>query len=318
MKTQKHFLLSMLLVSYYLSAFGQADISMTTHWYNRANYNPAFIARTDYLYLFTNVRKQWVGIDGAPTVMNLQASEYIHSMRSAFGVSLISDQIGITNVLNPSVQYAYRIAPNSEEWALSLGLSAGLFARTLNGSLLNPMNLNDPALVYDNRTIYRPDSNFGVEFQGRYLCIGLSLTHLFAIGKSDNTFENTSHRYGYVIYKNTNSDYFNFSAGIELVNRLNLTTIEANSMIRFKQPTGLQAGPRELFDVGFSVISSKQAALILGYNITSNFRIGYSYEYDYNLRSNQNGTHEIVLEYRIQTKASSTCNSCMVDPNWYF
>jgi hypothetical protein len=89
-------------------------------------------------------------------------------------------------------------------------------------------------------------------------------------------------------------------------------------MIRFKQPTGLQAGPRELFDVGFSVISTKQAALILGYNITSNFRVGYSYEYDYALRSNQNGTHEIVLEYRIPTKASSTCNSCMVDPNWYF
>jgi type IX secretion system PorP/SprF family membrane protein len=223
MKTPKYYLLSILLLSCYLSGFSQADISMTTHWYDRANYNPAFIARTDYLYLFTNVRTQWVGIDGAPTVMNLQASEYIHSMNSAFGVSLISDQIGITNVLNPSFQYAYRIAPNSEEWALSLGLSAGLFARTINGSLFDPVSLNDdPALVYDNRTIYRPDSNFGVEFQGKYLYIGLSLTHLFAIGKSDNTFENTSHHYGYVIYKNANSDYFNFSTGIEVVNRINL------------------------------------------------------------------------------------------------
>lgn len=318
MQTQRHYLLAIILLGYSLSAFSQADISMSTHWYNRANYNPAFIARTDYLYLFTNARRQWVGIDGSPTTINVQASEYIHSMRSAFGVSLINDKIGITNVLNPSFQYAYRIAPNSEDWALSLGLSAGIFARTINGSLLEPVNMTDPALMYDNRTLYKPDSNFGVEFQGKYLYIGLSLTHLFAIGKSDMTFQNTSHQYGYVIYKNSNSDYFNFSAGLEVVNRLNLTTVELNSMIRFKQPTGLESGPRELFDVGVSVISTKQAALILGFNINSNFRVGYSYEYDYNLRSNQNGTHEIVLEYRIPTKASSTCSSCMVDPNWYF
>jgi len=40
------------------ATFAQADISMATHWYNRANYNPASIVRPDYIYLFSNVQKR--------------------------------------------------------------------------------------------------------------------------------------------------------------------------------------------------------------------------------------------------------------------
>jgi hypothetical protein len=35
-----------------VKALDQADISMETHWYNRAINNPASIARIDYVYLF--------------------------------------------------------------------------------------------------------------------------------------------------------------------------------------------------------------------------------------------------------------------------
>ena len=55
-----------------IKTMAQSDISMATHWYNRANYNPASIARTDYIYLFTNVRQQWFGVEGAPQVFNIQ------------------------------------------------------------------------------------------------------------------------------------------------------------------------------------------------------------------------------------------------------
>lgn len=112
----------------------QADISSSIHWNNRSGYNPAFIARPDYLYLFADTRRQWIGVNGAPVVYNVQASEYIHSLRSAVGLSLVSDKIGATQVLNPMFTYAFRIAKKSN-WALSLGLSTGLFIRTINGSL---------------------------------------------------------------------------------------------------------------------------------------------------------------------------------------
>ena len=58
---------------------------MSTHWFNRTSYNPASIARLDYVYLFSNVRGQCTNIEGAPTVFNVQVSDYVHSLRSAFG-----------------------------------------------------------------------------------------------------------------------------------------------------------------------------------------------------------------------------------------
>lgn len=312
------FIISAIL--YATGAFSQADISMTTHWNNRANYNPAFIARTEYLYLFSNVRHQWTGIDGAPTVANFQASEYINSLSSAFGLSIISDNIGLTHVLNPTITYAYRISPNIDldSWSLALGLSAGLFARTIEGSQYDPTDNTDPVLVYADQTAYKPDANFGLEFQSKYMVLGFSTTHLFAINKSSDSFLNTSHRYFYGIYKNTDSDYYNLSLGAEVVNRNNLTVVEGNAMIRFKSPTGLREGAKELFDVGLSYRTSKELSLLLGVNITSNFRVGYSYDYDFSLSTNQSGTHEIMLEYRIPTKASSICNSCQEESDWYF
>ena len=302
------------------SSFAQSDISMTTHWNNRASYNPASIARTEYMYLFGNVRHQWTGISGAPTVLNLQASEYIHDLNSAFGISIINDNIGLTSVLNPTITYAYRMSPNEDldSWSIAMGLSAGLFARTINGSEYDPTDTTDPTLIYYNLTTYKPDANFGIELQTKYLVFGLSTTHLFAINKSSDLYQNTNHRYLYAIYKNTDSEYFNFSFGSEVVNRNNLTVVEANSMIRFKRPTGLYEGPRELFDIGLSYRTTSQLSLLLGINITSNFRVGYSYDYDFKLNTNQSGTHEIMLEYRIPTKASSICESCQGQHAWYF
>jgi type IX secretion system PorP/SprF family membrane protein len=301
-------------------SFAQADISMTTHWNNRANYNPASIARTEYLYLFSNVRHQWTGISGAPTVLNVQASEYIHDLRSAFGISVINDKIGLTNVLNPTLTYAYRLSPNDDfdSWSLAMGISAGLFARTINRSQFDPTDTTDPTLIYSDLTTYKPDANFGLELQTKHFVLGLSTTHLFAIGKSSNLFQNTNHRYLYGIYKNTDSECFNFSLGTQLTNRNNLTVAEINTMIRFKHPTGLYDGPRELFDVGLSYRTSNQLSLLLGINITSNFRVGYSYDYDFKINSNQSGTHEIMLEYRIPTKASSICESCQGQHDWYY
>ncbi len=310
----------MLTTSPFSRSFAQADISMTTHWNNRANYNPASIARTEYLYLFSNVRHQWTGISGAPTVFNIQASEYIHDLHSAFGISVISDNIGITSVLNPTLTYAYRLSPNEDldSWSLSMGISGGLFARTINRAEFDPTDPTDPALIYSDITTYKPDANLGIELQTKQFVFGLSSTHLLAIGKSSALYQNTNHRYLYAIYKNSDSEYFNFSLGSQLTNRNNLTVVEVNSMIRFKHPTGLNDGPRELFDIGLSYRTTQQTSLLLGMNITNNFRIGYSYDYDCRLNANQSGTHEIMLEYRIPTQVSSICESCQGQHDWYY
>jgi type IX secretion system PorP/SprF family membrane protein len=299
-----------------IKAQAQADISMATHWYNRANYNPASIARTEYIYLFSNVQDQWVGVNGAPKVFNMQASEYIAAMHSAFGISLVGDRIGVTQAYDPMVTYAYRVS-NERDWAFSLGLSAGVFTRFTDGSLYDAGTVTDPSIPYYMNNITQPDANVGLELQSTYFVVSVSSTHLFSIGKSDNLFLNANTRYGSVIYKNTNPEMFNFHLGVQVVNRDNLTVYEGNAGLRFKRQTGLVSGPREIFDIGVTYRTSPSMTLLFGLNISPNLRVGYAYDQSFVTGYSQSGTHEIMIECRIPSRIASTHCICESQGYWY-
>jgi type IX secretion system PorP/SprF family membrane protein len=304
-----------------IKAAGQTDISMATRWNNRASYNPAFIARTDYLYLFFDTRHQWIGVNGAPVVYNIQVSEYFHSLRSAIGLSFISDKTGATRASNPMVTYAYRIA-KKKKWALSMGISGGVFIRTIDGSVFEAENTSDPSLFYYYGKTYKPDVNIGFEFQNTHFIYGISSTHLFSIGKSDNHFLNTNHRYAYAMYKNDNPEVFSYSAGIQVVNRFNLTTLEGNLSFRLKHlarliGSPLLRDPQENLEVGLTYRSSRQLTLLLGLMITPYLRVGYAYDQSMFSGYYRNGTHEIMLEYRIPAKAAATVTRCGSKEFWY-
>ncbi len=299
-----------------IKVLAQADISMATHWYNRANYNPASIARTDYIYLFTNVRQQWFGVEGAPKVFNIQASQYIHNLRSAFGLSLVSDKIGATQALNPMITYAFRIA-NNRNWSFSMGLSSGVFIRSVDGSLYDAVTTVDPSIQYYAEKVIKPDANVGFEFQSTHFVFSISSTHLFSVYKADSLYLNTNHQYGSVVYINSNPDFCNYHIGLQVVNRHNLTVLEGNAGIRFKNLTGLASGPLEIFDLGFSYRSSGQMTLLFGINISPNLRVGYAYQQTLSTTSYQNGTHEMMLEFRIPSINASTRRQCVSLGDWY-
>ena len=157
----------------------------------------------------------------------------------------------------------------------------------------------DPAIFSTLQTNIRPDANVGIEFQSHHFIIGLSTTHVFSLYKDSSLFLNSNHRYGYIVYKNDESGFFNYNLGLQIVNRYNLTIFEGNATIRFKRPTGLRSGPVELFDIGVTYFTSNEFAFLVGINITSDLRIGYAFNQSLNVGYNQNGTNEIMIDFRI-------------------
>ena len=298
------------------TAIAQSDISMITHSFNRASYNPAAIARPNYLYLFTSARSQWSGVSGSPLVINIQASQFFQSSNSAFGISLVSDKIGVSQVINPMLTYAFKIE-NSKEWSLSMGLSAGVFSRNFDGTQFEPVEINDPSINYEVDRIIRPDANIGIEIQSPHFIFGASSTHLFAIMKPEDLFLASNHRYAYAMYKQNSLELFNYNVGVQMVNRNNLTILEGSANIRFKHATGLSYGPRELFDLGMTYRSSKQMTFLFGINLFNDFRVGYAYNQSFNTGYTLNTTHEIMLECRIFSRSSSTRNLGQKDEFWY-
>ena len=238
------------------------------------------------------------------------------TLHSAFGLSLVSDRVGVTQALNPMLTYAYRVS-NERDWWFSMGLSAGLFARSVDGSLFEPLTAGDPSIRYDLEKTIKPDVNVGFEFQSAHFIFSLSSTHLLSVHKSDTLFLNTNHRYGTIIYKNSNPELFNYHIGLQMVNRFNLTVLEGNVSFRFKNPTGLVGGPREIFDLGMTYRSTREITLLFGINLTPNFKVGYAYDQNTSPGYSQNGTHEIMVEYRIPRKAASTRCQCENRGYWY-
>ncbi len=299
-----------------MKVMGQSDISTATHWYNRATYNPASIVRTEYIYFSSTVRQQWLGVEGAPTVFNVQGSGYIHKLHSAFGLSLIGEKIGAVQVYNPMVTYAFRIS-NNEDWSLAMGIAGGVFNRLVNGSLFQAETQVDPSIPYGKDLYSSPDANVGFEFQSKYLIFSLSSTHILSINNSDQFFLNSNHRYGALIYKNSDPDLFNYHIGLQVVNRTNLTVYEGNLSLRFKRPTLLQSGPRELFDVGLTYRSTQQMTILLSMNVAHNFRVGYAYDHSFIPGYSASGTHELFLEVRIPSNAAATHGQFATQEDWY-
>lgn len=313
MKTKAVTLFWVILLTFPSIVNAQSDISMCTHWYNRTNYNPAFITRSDYMYIFGNTRKQWWGVDGAPTVENLQVTNYFSRYNSAIGLSITGDQIGVTQVLNPMLHYAYKL--ELKHSSLSFGISGGLYYRTIDGSQYQADTDNDSYVNYSTESQIKPDMNLGIEWQNKHWIAGLSSTHLLSLQRTDSLFLNTNHRYGYLIYKNDSPILFNYSLGLQVVNRENLTVFELNGLLRFKQNGNSYSLTRETFDLGLTLRSTKQITLLAGINITPNLKLGYAYDQTLFSGYAQNGTHELMLEYRIPNNAAET-PSCKYS-GWY-
>jgi type IX secretion system PorP/SprF family membrane protein len=288
---------------------------MATHWYNRGNYNPAFITRNDYMYVFANARQQWLGVDGAPQVFNIQVSEYAYRLHSGFGLSFVSDKIGLTQVYNPMFTYAYRL-DNEREWSLSMGLSAGVFMHYVEGSRYESAIINDPLVQNFDEEEIQPDANAGVEFISEHFVLGVSSTHLFSINTPENYFLNSNHRYGYLIYKNNNLKLLFYKVGLQVVNRNNLTVTEGNLSVRFKHPTGLMKGPREMLDLGVTYRSSQQMTFMLGLLLTPNLRVGYAYDHSFIHGYFTNSTHEVLIEYRLFNKLATASPRCGKEIHW--
>jgi hypothetical protein len=58
-------------------------------------------------------------------------------------------------------------------------------------------------------------------------------------------------------------------------------------------------------------------AFLVGILISPDLRIGYAYDHSFAGGYNSNGTHEVMIEYRIPSKVASTRIRCGDELFWY-
>jgi len=276
----------------------QQPFSFTQFMDNLTPLNPAYSLVDNTGSVNTMGRKQWVGVEGAPTTFLFNGNIPFESINSAAGLIVFNDQFSVEHETEANAYFAKAVQLGENQF-LSVSINAGVRNYVANYSTLDP---TDPEFRNDVRTT-RPNIGFGVLYFTDWYYIGISAPELTinTLGNASAA-DNTSFREHYyfsgALVTDVNEDIkfkpaflVSYAKGVPLITDLAGT-------FYMKDVLGLGADYR----------TTKQLAGIITVTVDA-FRIGYSYQFSTaseNLGGLNNATHEITLSYRFGEGSTKT------------
>jgi type IX secretion system PorP/SprF family membrane protein len=219
------------------------------------------------------------------------------------GLQLTSDRVGVAQVFEGQLNYAYRFG--FDDAVISVGLSTGLqtfkIKDTQNDPLLDP---NDELLneAIDGYLVF--DGSAGVYGEiDEKLFFGISFPNLIKNRLSDingdvNLKDLESVSYAVLVGYTFNIKNYNFSVEPSLtVKNLRYSPFLVDANLKFSFLDEQLVG-----GLGYSIGDNSRAALLLGTRINA-LRLYYSYDVSLgDFQQYNNGSHEFTLVYRIPKK----------------
>ena len=274
------------------AVISQQDAMFTHYMHNTVIVNPAYAGTRDALSFTVLSRAQWVGIEGAPMTQNLTIHSPIPVKNTSVGLSIMNDQIGVTNSLSVYGDFSYKIkvAKNSH---LSFGLKAGFDRLTDELGTLNSGSPSDQTFLLDYKSKLLPNFGLGAYFLSKYYYLGASIPRLFTYDYGEDVIENS--------LQGGKQHYYVIAGGI----------VDLTENLEFK-PTALikstMGAPIEL-DLTATIIMDKRywagamyrtddaVGLMLGMFVSNQLSVGYSFDWSYANLNQNNGSHEVMISY---------------------
>lgn len=300
----KAFFVSLISICFLLAAStvanAQQDPMYSQYMFNGLSVNPAFAGVRETPTMTALYRKQWVGIDGAPTTFTFSADAPIRNQRMALGLNLVQDKIGISNNLMINFAYAYRVI-FSNQGKLSLGLQAGINQYRADYSSvetsMTPVQ-GDNAFGKSTTSIF-PNFGFGAYYYTRKFFVGVGIPKMIKnnlSGTNKPTIDFTS-------YPNRQNRHLFITTGYSF--DLNADwTLKPSLLLK-----GVHGAPLEL-DVnaniwwkekvggGLSYRTSDAIIAMVQFQAKDELQFGYAYDMTISRYSGTNsGSHELMLRY---------------------
>lgn len=269
----------------------QTDVLLTQQWHSRINQNPAATGNSDCIDVFVLVRRQWTGLDHAPSTQVLNIHNYFHRIRSGLGLSATLDETGPGNrMTNAKLAYAYHVNLG-QKWLLSLGMAAGMIQNTFDPADHFYIDTNDPQLaLLEKQSHIDPDFDFGIELSSQRFQLGASVTHLTRLPNSAATFKSAQQYFACMSYKHPVGERFDLMAGVRGTNfdKAYFADFSLTGILLKKYWVGAMFRP------------DNAVAGMLGMQIGF-VRLGYAYDYSIgSTASLAKNSHEIMLSFRIE------------------
>jgi type IX secretion system PorP/SprF family membrane protein len=275
----------------------QQSFSYTQYMDNLTPLNPAYSLLDKAGSINALARKQWVGVDGAPTTFMINGNFPIESIKGAAGLVVLNDKFAIEHQTEFNAYFAKAIQLSSSDF-LGVSINGGLRNYVANYSSLDA---SDPVFRDDIRET-KPNIGFGVMYYTNWYYLGISAPELTIKSLGTASIQN----------KNNFRNHYYFSAAL---------ITDVNDEIKFKPATLLSYARgvpfladisgtfymKETLGLGLNYRTNKEMAGIITLNVSS-FHIGYSYQFGTssdNLGNFNNATHEVTLSYRFGKGANN-------------
>lgn len=301
-----------LLIYIALSFLGvaQSNIRLNNYWGDLHSINPASIYDKYDAVFSLAARKQWIGIQGAPTTLFASGTTYLENYHTQLGLSLIQDKIGYTSISNINFSYGYAIM-FKYDWQLHFGLAGNYQSLSYDFASINVIDQTDGSAYLGLQPQSGFNADIGAEITNKSLRIGMASQNLLSLSPSMNAFQ-TNTNYIYARYYQNTNGIVNFGGGVCGIQYANIYQMEFNltSYFKFKQNNGLTDKP-DLFDIGLFYRTKSELGMILGFNLSESLHVSYSYDYHFgSISFGSFGTNEIKISYNLKKKP--VCHNC-----WY-
>lgn len=280
------------LVFVVVEVSAQQKVQYTQYMFNGLVINPAYAGADEALSLNFIQRKQWAGVENAPTTQTLSAHTLFMKKHIGLGAILINDKIGVHKNLSALTNYAYHIKTGSQSY-FSMGLQAGVHNTKSDYASLVGYSNADPKLSNPYLTHTYLDFGMGVYFRSPRLHAGLSVPELLPgrmrVNDTISIRLSNANYFLFAKYRMPISEVFMFEPSILLkfVSSIPLS-FDLNSNITYRQ----------VLTVGLSYRKSESVDFILRGQVTPQLQFGYSYDHPIGaLAQFSNGSHELMVHY---------------------
>jgi len=285
---------------------GQRNTQFTQFMPNKLWINPGY-AGSHNLGVITGIaRDQWVGLNGAPSSQGISFHTPLANNRVGAGINLAFDEIGPTNSMFISGQYAYRVP--LKKGTLGLGLNASISSMSINFSELQGIQVVDNNIPGGSRSKLQPNFGFGAYYQSSKFFGGVSMPFLFrnelTLVDDDNTLtyskqDVSMYAMAGMVFKISDKVSAKPSIMVKYDRNSPLDLDIHGSLIFFDRLwTGLsyRVGTGEIY-------TSESIDFVVQYQFTNALRMGLAYDYTLtDLQTVQDGSFEILLQYAFEIK----------------
>lgn len=283
----KHRFLHFALIFYVFNCYAQQEPQFSQNMFNILTVNPGYAGSNDAICINALYRNQWVGWAGAPKTMLLNADGPVKFLRGGVGLTVFNDELGADKVFGAKLAYAYKVDIGPGQ--LGIGVSAGIIAKTLLGTKLNPYDDADDAIPVtdDSRTLN--NLGFGLYYNTDILYFGISSSQLLEAEASYPIGDITLKRHYYL----TAGYSVRITPSLELIPSAWLKT----DGTKIQGDINVTAMYNNQFWGGLTYRLEDAVVPLIGVQ-WNNLKIGYSYDITTSdIKGYSSGTHEIMLGY---------------------